>query len=178
MPFSINIRSDDPSCQKIRELWALCASLEDQPSMVSLGYPPHFTLAVFDNAQESELTSLVGVLASAVSRVSVSFNRLSYFETPTSIVLWAAPADPAPLAEIHRQVHARIDCESCWPNYRPGTWIPHCSLAIDVDPARRKEAMAIAHSEIAPFDVVFDVLDCARFHPVEVLYERVLPGGA
>jgi hypothetical protein len=38
--------------------------------------------------------------------------------------------------------------------------------------------MAMVETEIAPFEVVFDVIDCAHFHPVEVIYERTLPAAA
>ena len=146
--------------------------------MEYLGYPPHFTLAAFDNAEESELIAAVESLAASLSRIEVRFDRISHFETPSSIVLWAAPANPAVLAEIHSQVHERVDSNGCRSNYRPGAWIPHCSLAIAIDPARRSEAMAIAQTDISSFEVMFDVIDCARFHPVEVIYERALPAAA
>jgi len=146
--------------------------------MDSLGYPPHFTLAVFDDAQEQELISAVDSLYPSLSNVTVRFDRIRYFDTPNSIVLWAAPANSEPLAELHSQVHYRVNSESCRPNYRAGNWVPHCSLAVAIDPVRRSEAMAVVETAIAPFDVVFDVIDCARFHPVEVIYERVLPAAA
>lgn len=178
MPYSINIRSDDRSSQRIRDLWTLCARLEDQPSMVSLGYPPHFTLASFDEAHESQLSRAVDALSSSLSKVRVPFDRINHFEKPGSIMLWASPADSSALTQIHRQLHRHIDSSSCRTNYQPGTWIPHCTLAIDVDPSRRSEALAITRMEIAPFDVVFDVIDCARLHPVDVIHERALPTAA
>jgi hypothetical protein len=38
--------------------------------------------------------------------------------------------------------------------------------------------MEMVEAGISPFEVVFDVIDCARFYPVEVIYERVLPSAA
>jgi len=178
MPYSINIRSDDGSSSRIRDLWALCERLEERPSMRALGYPPHFTLAVLDDAQEPRLVAAVESLPESLSTVTVRFDRIAHFETPSSIVLWAAPSNPAPLAELHGQVHERVNSGTCRSNYRPGFWVPHCSLAVAIDLARRSEAMAIVQSEVAPFEVAFDVIDCARFHPVEVFYERVLPAAA
>jgi 2'-5' RNA ligase len=174
MPYSINIRSDDVSASKIRDFWALCARLEETPSMDSLGYPPHFTLAVFDYARESTLIAAVESLAASLSRVAVRFDRISHFETPTSIILWAAPADTPPLVKIHRSVHDSVTSENCRAKYRPGIWVPHCSLAVAIDPSRRREAMAIIQTEIAPFEVIFDVVDCAHFHPVEIVHEKDL----
>lgn len=146
--------------------------------MDSLGYPPHFTLAVFDDVREKELISALDALFPSLSSITVRFNRIRYFETPNSIVLWVAPADSEPLAQLHSKVHDLVNSESCRPNYRAGNWVPHCSLAVAIDPARRSEAMATVETDIASFDVVFDVIDCARFHPVEVIYERALPAAA
>ena len=175
MPYSINLRSDDESSSRIRDLWALCGGLEERPSMRSLGYPPHFTLAVFDEAQEPSLVAAIESLAAARSPVVVRFDRIGHFETPDSIVLWAAPADSKPLTELHGQLHGLIDSAACRSNYRPGVWVPHCSLATAIDLGRRSEAMAVVQTELAPFEVVFDVIDCARFHPVKVIHERALP---
>ena len=63
----------------------------------------------------------------------------------------------------------------CRPHYRPGTWVPHCSLATNIDPAREAEAIEVASRPIKPFDVVFDAADCASLVPVEVLYQKRLP---
>lgn len=174
MPYSINLRSDNASSSRIRNLWVQCGRLESRPSMESLGYPPHFTLAVFDDAQELDLVSAIESLAPSIARLTVRFDRIRYFETPDSIVLWAAPAASEPLAELHSRVHDRVVSESCRPRYRPGAWVPHCSLAVAIDRARRSEAMAIVETGVSPFEVQFDVIDSARFHPVEVFHERVL----
>jgi len=174
LPYSINIRSDNQSSQKIRDLWSRCAQLESQPSMVSMRYPPHFTFAVFDEVEEAQLTSAVEAVSSALSQVRVGFDRIGYFDGSRSLVLWAAPAKPNELAYIHRLVHVHTDGLQCRTNYLPGNWIPHCSLAVSVDPAKRSEAMALTQAKIARFEVVFDIIDCARFHPVEVIYETKL----
>jgi hypothetical protein len=105
MPYSINIRSDNHSSRPIRDLWSLCAALEDQPSMIALDYPPHFTLAVLDEADESRLASAVETVSSRTTQVLVRFDRVRYFETPTSIVLWAAPSDSSKLADVHNAIH-------------------------------------------------------------------------
>ena len=82
------------------------------------------------------------------------------------------------MAELHDQVHQKVEFESCRRNYLPEIWMQHCSLAVAIDPARRSEVMAIVETEISPFEVVFDVIDCVRFHPVEVFCERTLPAVA
>lgn len=176
MPFSINIRCDNASARRIRELWSQCGRLEARPSMESLGYPPHFTLAVFDHVGEAELVAAVDGVGSAGSCIPVQFDRIGVFETPDAIVLWAAPSDPAPLTALHHRVHEQIDSPACRAHYRPGAWVPHCSLATAIDKEHRGAATAMVRAGIEPFRVLFDVLDCARFHPVQVLHEqRLLP---
>ena len=137
-------------------------------------YPPHITFAVFDQIEEGKLTSAVEALSSALSPVVVAFDRIRHFDTPSSIILWAAPADPSHLASIHRQLHGLFDRDHCRSNYLPEAWVAHSTLAVSVAPTKRREAMAFTEVKIATFEVVFDVIDCARFHPVEVIHETKL----
>ena len=55
MPFGINLRSDHQSADSIRSLWQMCNVLQESPSMAALGYPPHITLAVYDNIETNLL---------------------------------------------------------------------------------------------------------------------------
>lgn len=174
MPYSINIRSDNDSSAPIRSLWKECALLEDQPSMEPLNYPPHLSLAVYDVIDETELFDAFDSAFANKSKAVVRFEKLGYFEASDRIILWAAPILPSAISEIHSRIHMLINADLCRPNYRPGAWVPHCSLAIAIDRSRQDAAIALSRQSIAPIDVEFDVADCASFLPVVVVREKTL----
>ena len=174
MAHAINIRSDDKSAEAIRSLWVECSALELAPSMGTLKYPPHITLAIYDQIGIPELTGAFDSAFSQATRFTAKFEKLDYFETPQAIILWAAPILPDFVRSIHEHIHARVGVEQSRPHYRPGSWVPHCSLATSIELSRKDEAIAFANRAIGPFEVIFDVADCVSFLPVEVLHEKEL----
>lgn len=171
MAYAINLRSDNASADGIRSLWEKCSAIETSPSMVAMQYPPHITLAIYDDIS---MRSLFGGFSSALnflSTMTIRFESLGYFEAPFGIILWAAPNLPEHVVAAHNSIHSKIDVDLCRKNYRPGLWKPHCSLATSIDLARKEEALSIVEQGIDPIEVTFDAADCASFMPVEILKE-------
>jgi 2'-5' RNA ligase len=175
MAFAISIRSDNDSAEAIRSLWATCSALEASPSMEALCYPPHITLAVYEQIGAPQLVEAFDSCFAHTLRFTAKFESLGYFETPHTIVLWAAPILPEFVHSIHKQVHALVGADLSHPNYRPESWVPHCSLATSIEICKKSDVLDFINRPLEPFEVVFDVADCASFLPVEVLHERKLP---
>lgn len=171
MAYAINLRSDNSSSDSIRTLWDKYSAIESSPSMVAMRYPPHITLAVYDEISTSDLFAGFESALLHLDRVTIRFDSLGYFETPFGIVLWASPNIPEQVTAAHRSIHSAIDVDLCRKNYRPGIWQPHCSLATSIDLTRKAEALTIVEEGMEPIDVSFDAADCASFMPVEVLKE-------
>lgn len=172
MPFAINLRSDNATAQPIRDWWQQLEAFEPAPSMRALNYPPHLTLAIYDDVPEQELFSVVDGIT--VEPITLRFESLGCFTPPNGLVIWAAPRVTRQLRRLHQSIHDVIDTQRCHANYRPKRWIPHCTLALNVAPEYRAEVKALTGQALSPFEVVFDVADCTSFHPVEVLRERRL----
>jgi len=173
MACAINIRSDNDTADQIRSLWGDASLLEQLPSMDSLNYPPHLTLAVYDELDSSLAVEAVKEIFTGFKTQTIRFERLGMFEATHALILWAAPSISSEMIHAHGQIHKIIDANLCRPNYRPGAWVPHCSLATSVPTTRKEEAVAFAN-RTTKMDVVFDVVDCALFKPVKVVHEVVL----
>ena len=171
MAFAINIRCDNKSGGGIRLLWTRFGELEGSSSMEAMQYPPHITLAIYDDVSIGDLFAGFEVATKHLSTMTIRFESLGYFDAPDGIILWAAPDLPEQVTAAHQSIHSKIDVDLCRKNYRPGIWTPHCSLATSIDLARKDEALAIVEQGIDPVEVTFDVADCASFMPVEVLKE-------
>lgn len=176
MPYAMNLRSDNASADALRDLWNILGRFEREPSMAALNYPPHLTLAIYEVMDESALRAALQAAFAAAGPLPVSFDRLGYFQNGDRVIVWAAAVPTPALREAHAAVHRTIDDGHCRANYRPDTWIPHCTLALDVSAAHRAAALDLVNRDIEPFQVTFDVADCAAFPPVTVLHETPLAG--
>jgi 2'-5' RNA ligase len=172
MAFAISLKAVNDTAGPVRALWEGVAHFERQPSMATLDYPPHLTLAIYDDISPVRLKAVLGEAFAGTSALRLVFARLQFFDNP--LVLWAEPRPSTDLAAAHRRVHACIDPQLCRPHYRPGAWIPHCTLGTEILAERREEAIAFTAHPVAAFEVIFDVADCVSFAPVAVIDERRL----
>lgn len=144
--------------------------------MALLCYPPHVTLAIYDDdaVQEAQVRDALDQASRNLRAVTLTFDAICSFDGPP-MVLWASPRPSAVLRDIHEAIHATIDPASCRPYYRPGAWIPHCTLGMQIRADRREAALAFAREAGSVFDVVFDALDGIHFPPIAPFELRKLP---
>jgi 2'-5' RNA ligase len=136
--------------------------------MAALNYPPHVTLAIYDNISADKLRETVRAAFGGCAPILLRFGGLAYFSRP-QVVFWARPEPSDSLRRAHAAVHRLIGPSSCREHYRPGSWVPNCTLATQVSAINRQQALALVEEKIEPFDVVFDQADCVEFMPVRVL---------
>lgn len=175
MAFAISLKAVNDTAGPLKALWENVASFESRPSMASLAYPPHLTLAIYDEISPVLLKAVLGEVFTGTPALRLVFTRLRFFDNPPMpLVLWAEPQISVDLAAAHRRVHASIDPKLSRPHYRPGAWIPHSTLGMAILAERREQAIAFAARPVSAFEVIFDVADCASFVPVTVIDERRL----
>jgi len=176
MAIAINLRADGSSASEVERLWDQVAAFEDEPSMRTLGYRPHFTFAIYESPEIEERAAWEAMLraVNGDAQLRIEFKRIRWFAGPP-LVLWAEPADDQVLARWHASISETIDPAHCRPHYRPGAWTPHCTLGTRIADAKSDDAMAFARSFDRNITVLFDVVDCVTFPPVRVIAERRLP---
>jgi 2'-5' RNA ligase len=173
--FAISLRSDHPSAGTVRDLWRDAARFEERPSMALLGYPPHITLAIYDDGvREDEVRDALDRAGRDLPALRLTFDAIRTFEGPP-LVLWASPRPDPTLHAVYAAIHAAIHPMHCRPHYRPGAWTPHCTLAMQVRDDRRADALAFAAAPRTAFAVVFDALDCIAFPPLAPVALHRLP---
>jgi len=176
MGFSLNLRASNSSALALTKLWDAVGAFEETPSMPALNYAPHFTFAIYDTDQVSkaERENAIERAARGQTELRLIFDRIGAFEGPP-LVLWAAPGAQNSLLQMHQAIHDVIDPMLCRPYYRPGVWVPHCTLGMNIRPDRRADAVAFAKNFRGGVEAIFDVVDCATFPPLRVTAEKRLP---
>jgi 2'-5' RNA ligase len=170
MAFAICLKAPNDTADPIRALWEQVARFESRPSTATLNYPPHLTLAIYDDIPLVRLRAGLREAFAGTSALRLLFTRLRFLDDP--LVLWAELSLTVALATAYERVHACIDPQLCHPHYQPGAWVPHCTLGTEILAKHRQEAMAFASRTIPAFEVIFDGADCVSFPPVAVIDEQ------
>lgn len=158
----------DPAADaEVRTIWATLCYGNIDSSMMTLGVPPHLTLAVIDDAPTAPLIGCVNALAARTNPFTLIFDRVDMFEGKET-VLYLAPQASTALRKLHGAFHeSAIGIGTSTDHTRPGTWVPHATIAM----ALRKRLLATAHRILSnsffPFDARVTDLAVIRFSPVD-----------
>ncbi|MEM7749770.1 MAG: 2'-5' RNA ligase family protein [Pseudomonadota bacterium] len=173
MPRAISIKATGVDNKPLIELWDAFGYFERLPSMPSLNYPPHITLAIYSDLETD--AAAIDELAADQIALKLSFAHLDCFRIPRFVV-WAKPdGGNDALVRLHRKLHSLVNPLACHEHYRPGNWIPHCTLATDIPLETEHRALARMAEPFVPFEVVFNAIDYVEFPPVRVLHQVQLP---
>jgi 2'-5' RNA ligase len=110
--------------------------------------PPHVSLIPSDTLEERELIDRVrGVIANQAP-LDVTVAHLGWF---SSGVLFLGVTPTTELLDLHRRVHAASAPSSKAKYidlYKPGAWVPHCTLATGVSDDAAARAMRAAIEQL------------------------------
>ncbi|MCB8838158.1 2'-5' RNA ligase family protein [Aurantimonas sp. VKM B-3413] len=148
------------------------SELEIEPSVATLGYPPHLTLVRYDDVDQKRLEEALHAFH-GVRAFSLKFHHMRIFKGDVS-VLWLAPCPDSRLLEVHAKVQAMVGDDRCDPHYCEGTWLPHCTLAASIPRSRQTEAEALANEPIEPIEITFDEAEALEWPPIRSIRRQRL----
>ena len=167
MSYAVTLRLDAGAAAHVRRLLAVLAAEGIAEEELRLDYAPHVTLAVYpDDGRIDVLRRTVETLAGQWQAVTVEFALLGVFPGVDS-VLWVGPVVTAEL--LRRQAELVAVLPAAHPHYRPGSWVPHVTLAQQLAADRTAAAMATLAADWRSFSGALDRVEIVRFMPVEVL---------
>jgi len=150
---------------KIRAIWTALSDHAIDSSMAALDVSPHITLAVMNNVAPGALTECAGSLATRTVPFSVRFDHTDLFPGHET-VLFLAPQNSRSLVAVHKAFHeSAVGIGVSTEHTRPGTWVPHVTLAM----ALRKQSLAAAQNILSEAFQAFSAqvtgLAVVRFDP-------------
>jgi len=174
MPYAIELALDATAAAVVRRVWR---ELEEAgiTHMARSGARPHVSLGIWETlervAAEGELTQF------AAETAAIPFTLASVALFP-GVAVFLAPTVTARLLDLHAGFHRRFGPfgEAPWDHYRPGVWVPHCTLATDLEPPQFGAALAIAGRAPLPLECRLVEIGIVEFRPVKPLVSRVLAG--
>lgn len=130
----------------VRGLWAKLAEA-GLPSLATLTHRrhrPHVSLFVADSLDQADLTGLRAVLADR--RPALRLSTLATFPGQEGVLFLGVTVTEELLA-LHAEAYQSVAGQpaGCWPLYRPGYWVPHCTLAFGLGREQIAAAVRVLH---------------------------------
>ncbi|MFD0869961.1 2'-5' RNA ligase family protein [Paenibacillus residui] len=150
--YAVELFFDERTEQYIRGLWRELEQNGITDSMMSIAeIQPHLTVAVYDDLEAGEFEEEIAFFMQGAPSLPVRFDSLACF--PASGTLFLSPAVTAGLMQLHQRFHSRFHKlrPKAAPYYLPGSWNPHCTLAVNLSSVQLKEAFHYILDRFSPF---------------------------
>jgi 2'-5' RNA ligase len=146
---------DEMAERRVRAVWSRLADAGVTSVMPDIGARPHLSLAVVEHLDEQTMVVELKSFAGRMPRLSLEFTSVGVF--PTSDVVFLAPNVTQGLLQLHERFAAQLDKLgfACHEFYRPGRWVPHCTVGFDLDAEAIRSATEICHDSdvFEPFSI-------------------------
>ncbi|MFC7534966.1 2'-5' RNA ligase family protein [Actinoplanes sp. GCM10030250] len=131
MVAALELYLDVDATRRVRTLWRALEA-EGIPTLGSLHqkHRPHVSLAAAHRIDPHAVADALGDLP--VGRgLTLSMDFVGQF---VGRVLWLGVTVTGELLDHHRRVHERLTAGGVevWEHYRPGRWVPHCTISLRV----------------------------------------------
>jgi 2'-5' RNA ligase len=131
--FAVVLYFDDFTEKRVRDAWDALDKygVPSAGTTYEEGYRPHITLAIVDTPYPEQVAARLRAPLAGVNGLPVSMTSLGFFLTKKAPA-YLAVAPTTRLLRLHDEVHSALGAMESWSYYRPGNWMPHCTLAMDV----------------------------------------------
>lgn len=141
MVAALELYLDVEATRRVRTLWRALEA-EGIPTLASLlqeKHRPHVSLA-------AARTLAPDAVAEALNGLPVGRGLmldLDFVGQFVGRVLWLGVTPTVALLDHHREVHDRLDAAGIdvWDLYRPGRWVPHCTVSMRVPNPQMAQAI-------------------------------------
>jgi 2'-5' RNA ligase len=165
----INICFDEISAAKVESLQRRLSQRSITDCAERLGYAPHITLLRYDEGSLDEMIEAARGFREQAASLASAICSLSLFGG-ASPVLWLGLVPNAPLYEFHRALHGKLPDLNVHSHYAPENWVPHVTLAADLDQSSAAAAVDATLPIFGPFTANPDRIEIVTFPPIEIVW--------
>jgi 2'-5' RNA ligase len=154
MALALELTLDDEADAAVREVWASLerAGIRSLASLHGGRIDPHVSVVVSDDVDAMRaLAPELGEVVRMAGPQVLGLDAIGLFaaEEPA---LYLAVTPNERLLRLHAEASELLRGRgvALWPEYRPGAWVPHCTVAIGVPGDRCGDAVAALRSAPLP----------------------------
>jgi len=151
MAFAVELHLGPETETAVYDTWQALAALGIDRSMLDSGARPHVTLAISDHVDQRGLEDATAAFAATLQPVRLTLSSVGLFPTAENVLFYGVSVTHA-LLELH-DAYSRVfaaHARQPYAYYRPGTWVPHCTLAMGLMPDQLTGALAVVRRNSLP----------------------------
>lgn len=178
MAFAINLYFDQAAEDIIRGIWRQLAPLEKSKCLTCFNSRPHITLAIYENLDLTQAQERIARFCADFTPFQLKFFQLGIFPHHKGTI-FLTPNLTEDLFKIHRHFHELFADHLAqeWDYYKPNTWHPHCTLAMETPLAYIPLVLEEILKVFTPFEITIESIGIVSLEPIEYLYESTLVTG-
>ncbi len=165
--FAVELYFDAPGEERLQRVCDAVGKVVKRSVLHEIGARPHVSLAVLDSVETGPLCHEIEQLAGTLPSMEVRLGSVATFPS-TGGVVFLAPVVTPKLLELHRRFHTRLQAIGARSSdyYLPGNWVPHCTMALDLEPAEVPRAIEICQASDGIGEFVLNAIGLVEFVPV------------
>ena len=135
---------DSETENTIRRAWSILRTRGLSSPLLRSGGKPHLTLALWEQLEPDIILDDLRSFARTHRPFQVTFSSIATFG-PESGTVFLGPVFTRELIIVHNQLYRIFNEMKDFSEglYRPGSWVPHCSLTLGLEPPEVPEAINV-----------------------------------
>jgi len=136
--------------EEIRRVWRVLRARGISSPLLRTGGKPHLTLGIWDELDTKSILPDIKRLSEELKAFPVTFSSLATFGGRGGTI-FLGPAITPSLITVHNRLYSilRDISDNSEGLYRPGCWVPHCSLTLGTSPSDLPGAYSICMETIS-----------------------------
>ena len=177
MNFAVELCFDERTDARIRELWERIEAAGLPSRLLEFGHTPHVSLGVCAELDWRAFAPRLTEFAAREPRLHATLISLGTFANREGVVFLGLINTPELLA-LHARFDALFVAHAREPRdyYRPGRWVPHCTLSTALDSTQVAAALRVCMDVVLPIQASFESIAVVE-NPSGVVHARAKLGG-
>ncbi|MBA1336299.1 MAG: hypothetical protein HPY66_2734 [Firmicutes bacterium] len=175
MPYAVELLFDKETEEYIYGIWDILHRTGLNRYMIESGGKPHITLAIYDTVNYPRFEERVEHFFGGVEGFPLNFSSVGMFPGGRGTV-FLAPTVTSGLLDVHgRFHHAFKDHDDlAWEYYKPGLWVPHCTVSTDTDYETAIEVLNLINETFRGMTAQVNAVVIVKFRPIKhMLYVKL-----
>jgi len=171
MAYAVNIYFDTTTETLLKHFWTKL-DRANLPNKTQRTFRPHITLCIFDQIDCESCECYINEISSQFKLHSVNLDHIGVFNNGEQ-VLFLAPTPNEKILSMQKEVFATLlgFASQPWKLYHPDAWVPHCTLANDLDEDGLIKALRIALEIQLPIQAEVSQIGIIEFDPIHTIFQ-------
>jgi len=163
MGYAVVLTFDGILEKAVLEIWDQMERLGE--SLKNWGSMPHITLAGFQDVDPEGLENAAQRFSRKIKPINIKFSAFGGFSTEEHVI-FLAPDPTIELLNAHQLFFDELGGLADQTSYKPGIWIPHTTIAMNVPEKYYSRAFGICSKLCLPISGKASGVEIIKFMPI------------